>query len=669
MKKQLTAVILCIVILFTSFNLFVSSAKATTHLITPADSYTYTGATDFSGSGDGIGYIVSWSWVCDAILNGLTFSFYHNNQQLSSNSSIPADSAVVSYSPVDALYNLPVDDPFGGISSILASVDNLRFEFSIYCNGDEICYVETDADVNIYESYSWTIDLSETINATHIPTGYNFETDSYSFVNDKSPDISQKYFDGIFEAGTASLAHNAYHQSGGLCYGMAFTTASIYNGFPDITRWAYRTGLTSSELATTIRELKRDTFWGKQSAVYIGGDFDECITLYDFIKYAFIYQYSVEAVQKLNHSSNNASDLLAVVKACTDSNQMGVAVGFSLYNGHSGPGGHEVLAVGYEGNDILIDNPNNMTSLERLTVHNDGSWEFGGYNNNDHWLDWDVATHRPYSILFSGNRVVANVNTSSTNSRNEHYVLGTEKLNPDYNLVSINSSDFQIDTDYIEIPKSKDGNQNDTNNTMIWVREGELTIDGLTNTTNTIACAGDDTVITTTCTAGTEVSINVQEQEAKIKTGVGETAEVSFEIVQEGDIDDTNVCVKAVGTANCDEVLVVKTSDGLQVEGIAEGTVTLLINDDPVAEKDFNITKKTVNIKYDATGEETELEISGTNNPTQPENPTVPDKPSDEQTSEKCKYCDTVHPNTFIGKLTQFFHSILYFFAHLFGKM
>ena len=42
--------------------------------------------------------------------------------------------------------------------------------------------------------------------------------------------------------------------------------------------------------------------------------------------------------------------------------------------------------------------------------------------------------------------------------------------------------------------------------------------------------------------------------------------------------------------------------------------------------------------------------------------------PGNEQTGEKCKYCDKVHGDDFAGRLTKFFHSILYFFAHLFGK-
>ena len=48
--------------------------------------------------------------------------------------------------------------------------------------------------------------------------------------------------------------------------------------------------------------------------------------------------------------------------------------------------------------------------------------------------------------------------------------------------------------------------------------------------------------------------------------------------------------------------------------------------------------------------------------------PDEPVDPGNEQTGEKCKYCDEVHGNDFMGRLTKFFHSILYFFAHLFGR-
>ena len=46
-----------------------------------------------------------------------------------------------------------------------------------------------------------------------------------------------------------------------------------------------------------------------------------------------------------------------------------------------------------------------------------------------------------------------------------------------------------------------------------------------------------------------------------------------------------------------------------------------------------------------------------------------PVDPNNGPTGEKCKYCGEIHGNDFIGRLTSFFHSILFFFAHLFGKM
>lgn len=39
-----------------------------------------------------------------------------------------------------------------------------------------------------------------------------------------------------------------------------------------------------------------------------------------------------------------------------------------------------------------------------------------------------------------------------------------------------------------------------------------------------------------------------------------------------------------------------------------------------------------------------------------------------EETGEECQYCHKIHSNDFIGRFIKFFHNILYFFAHLFGR-
>ena len=45
-----------------------------------------------------------------------------------------------------------------------------------------------------------------------------------------------------------------------------------------------------------------------------------------------------------------------------------------------------------------------------------------------------------------------------------------------------------------------------------------------------------------------------------------------------------------------------------------------------------------------------------------------PDQQTETSGANACPYCGKTHTGAF-GKLTAFFHRILYFFAHLFGKM
>ena len=57
-----------------------------------------------------------------------------------------------------------------------------------------------------------------------------------------------------------------------------------------------------------------------------------------------------------------------------------------------------------------------------------------------------------------------------------------------------------------------------------------------------------------------------------------------------------------------------------------------------------------------------------TPDPTEPADPTDPTDSSDTG-NRLCKYCGRDHSGSFIQRIIGFFHSILYFFAHLFGKM
>ena len=55
--------------------------------------------------------------------------------------------------------------------------------------------------------------------------------------------------------------------------------------------------------------------------------------------------------------------------------------------------------------------------------------------------------------------------------------------------------------------------------------------------------------------------------------------------------------------------------------------------------------------------------------PDTPDEPAEPDDPPTPADGENlCKYCGEDHGTSFWGKIVKFFHSILYFFAHLFGR-
>lgn len=485
------------------------------------------------------------------------------------------------------------------------------------------------------------------------PEGYNFLEDSYRFVNDESPNIDKKYFSTIFESGTSNLIYKKYHEAGGLCYGFAITTAAIYNGMPDISRFAYLDeNIFDVKTATKIRDLKRSNKYITGSAVAIGGNLDDCISLSDYIKYAFIYQYSVEADELLYQTANDTFGLLNTVKNFTNNNRIGVVVGFSRLKNHpdpKAPGGHEVLAVGYDGNDILIDNPNNTKSPERLTIHSDGSWEFGNYNSDNHVLDYATNIQRPYQILLTGNKVVGS-DWSGTFGSAEHYVEGVERLDSDYTLVSIDATNFTLNsTDYIQLPEnSKDGlGDNDSTAKLFWIKDSKtIKIDGLTDDVNTIEYGGDDTVISAVVSADStvELTIDGDTKTAAVNTEKDKINTLSFSVV---DDDGNKKGVEISGTASGDLVTAKKTENGITVDGFNDMTITYLKDEEEVSDKKADVKDgREVNITVDDKNETVDTDF-------------VPD-------SAKCKFCGKVHGDSFIELFVKFFHKIFYLISKLF---
>ena len=65
---------------------------------------------------------------------------------------------------------------------------------------------------------------------------------------------------------------------------------------------------------------------------------------------------------------------------------------------------------------------------------------------------------------------------------------------------------------------------------------------------------------------------------------------------------------------------------------------------------------------------ETPTDPTDPTTPTDPENPTEPTDPDTPSGDNVCKWDNVDHGTSFWGRIVKFFHSILYFFAHLFGR-
>ena len=68
---------------------------------------------------------------------------------------------------------------------------------------------------------------------------------------------------------------------------------------------------------------------------------------------------------------------------------------------------------------------------------------------------------------------------------------------------------------------------------------------------------------------------------------------------------------------------------------------------------------------YTAETENITVPGTATGDPGQTDQPSDPDDPSQ---SGKCKWCGKDHSDNFLQRIVGFFHSIIYFFAHLFGR-
>lgn len=448
----------------------------------------------------------------------------------------------------------------------------------------------------------------------HFPKGYKFEEDSYNFSN-YGDTISKKYFTTFYGAEKGKLLYKKYHKQGGLCFGMAYTTAAIYNGYPSCSKIStLDKGLFKYKYCENIRDILNnkvqrlsDPTMDKtliSSKLPIG---ENVIGIEDYIKYAFVYQFS-KTVSDTSVWCDNANVILDLAKQYTDENKIGLTIGITGKD--KGMGGHRVLVVGYEGNDILVDDPNKTSGWNRITVNPDGSWTFGNADNNSYYIRYNVDYQRPFELLKSGKTETADEEFLDNTAAGETYVEDIDTLDKESKLLAVDSDSYDLDEKKFSAVYLESGDGQSVN--AYWTDKTTASIKNINGGNRAVEFAGNGYIISAIVADSSDVDMTLNKNKFKtqVNSKKGSECTISVDACREDDSNnDISKKIEIVGTATDGEVTVERINKGIRVLGIENGTVNYYIDDNMVSTEKTDGNGDFFDIKYDAQGEDDTLQI------------------------------------------------------------
>jgi len=455
---------------------------------------------------------------------------------------------------------------------------------------------------------------SKSDTSRHFPRGYKFEEDSYNFSN-YGDTISKKYFTTFYGAEKGKLLYKKYHKQGGLCFGMAYTTAAIYNGYPSCSKIStLDKGLFKYKYCENIRDILNekvrrvvDPTMRKtviSSKLPIG---ENVIGIEDYIKYAFVYQFS-KTVSDTSVWCDNANVILDLAKQYTDENKIGLTIGITEKD--KGMGGHRVLVVGYEGNDILVDDPNKTSGWNRITVNPDGSWTFGNADNNSYYIRYNVDYQRPFELLKSGKTETADEEFLDNTAARETYVEDIDTLDKESKLLAVDSDSYDLDEKKFSAVYLESGDGQSVN--AYWTDKTTASIKNINGGNRAVEFAGNGYIISAIVADSSDVDMTLNKNKFKtqVNSKKGSECTISVDACREDDSNnDISKKIEIVGTATDGEVTVERINKGIRVLGIENGTVNYYIDDNMVSTEKTDGNGDFFDIKYDAQGEDDTLQI------------------------------------------------------------
>lgn len=396
---------------------------------------------------------------------------------------------------------------------------------------------------------------------------------------------------------------------------MAYTTAAIYNGYPSCSKIStLDKGLFKYKYCENIRDILNnkvqrlsDPTMRKtviSSKLPIG---ENVIGIEDYIKYAFVYQFS-KTVSDTSVWCDNANVILDLAKQYTDENKIGLTIGITGKD--KGMGGHRVLVVGYEGNDILVDDPNKTSGWNRITVNPDGSWIFGNADNNSYYIRYNVDYQRPFELLKSGKTETADEEFLDNTAAGETYVEDIDTLDKESKLLAVDSDSYDLDEKKFSAVYLESGDGQSVN--AYWTDKTTASIKNINGGNRAVEFAGNGYIISAIVADSSDVDMTLNKNKFKtqVNSKKGSECTISVDACREDDSNnDISKKIEIVGTATDGEVTVERINKGIRVLGIENGTVNYYIDDNMVSTEKTDGNGDFFDIKYDAQGEDDTLQI------------------------------------------------------------
>ncbi|MBQ7638009.1 MAG: hypothetical protein IJS90_03810, partial [Clostridia bacterium] len=480
---------------------------------------------------------------------------------------------------------------------------------------------DTDSVITSFNLYLINIEYDNNAKGYIVPN-YKICRDNYSFDNDGK--VDWLYYTTSFGLQKGFELYNPRKTANGLCYGMSATNANILMDKPNV----------SSFNSNSIFNLSTNDY-SKDLELY----------LYQYLRYAQIFQLTDISIDNRNQHKGSQNVYSYVSNAIGSNKPVVVDL---LGSDRAGKDSyHAVMAVGIDGKDIIVCDPNDSMKLHRISINGD-EWIYvaGGYVWGSSFkteISYETLSPVIYDCLKSEDGI---------------------KWALQKNLLS-GGENMQISSDS---PLSKIIDMNNyesedklSNLNQYWVDAGSsITAKNNGDTSSNVSVTGEKFQVSVLLEQRETISASMGKsasgfENAYIQNTEGKTVSL---ISHQMDSEERITTLEITGTATETTVEVKETETGYIITGIKNVTGTITDENGSIT-KSKTLTSNTayVEVSYDKSGKTDVLEIVS-----------VDDQHGSVDDENICKFCGQVHEG-FWGKFVGFFHKIAYFFAHLFGKM